>query len=283
MSRLGDLLKGRAREEEGGWAREQVQRVPVDRIDPNPYQPRQAFDPESLVSLRESIRQHGMLQPIVVRRARDDGRYQLVAGERRLQAVRALGWEEVPAIVRSVEDRELAELALIENLQRQDLHFLEEARGYQRLLEEFGLTQRDLAERVGKGQSTIANKLRLLHLAPGVLEIVRQRGLTERHARALLQLDGPEAQREAAEVIARREMTVREAEAWIARRKEKDRQAGRKRVWVLKDVRLFLNGVEQLVKQVRASGVPVEWQQEQDGEWIELRVRVRRKGIEDRG
>lgn len=283
MTRLGDLLKGRQRDESVGAAPDRVQQVPVDRIDRNPYQPREVFDLEGLESLQESIRQHGMLQPVVLRESGEDGRYQLVAGERRLQAARALGWERVPAIVRQVDDRELAELALIENLQREDLHFLEEARGYQRLLEEFGLTQRELAERVGKGQSTVANKIRLLQLAAGVQEIVRERGLTERHARALLQIPDEQGQEEAARVIAERGLTVREAEAWIARRLEGARQKGRRRLWVLKDVRLFLNGVQQLVKQVRASGVPVEVDQEQDDEWIELRVRIRRKGTERRG
>lgn len=283
MVRLGDLLRGRQRADSEDLGTEQVQQVPIACIDRNPYQPREVFDDEALAALQASIELHGILQPLVLRPADEEGRYQLIAGERRLQAAKALGWEHVPAIVRPVENRELAELALIENLQREDLHFLEEARAYQRLVDEFGLTQRELAERVGKGQSTVANKMRLLQLAPKVQEIVRERGLTERHARALLQLEGPEAQEEAAVVIADRGMTVREAEAWIARRQQRAREAKRRRVWILKDVRLFLNGVDQLVKQVRASGIPVEWDQEEDGDWIEVRLRISRKGNERRG
>ncbi|MFO7254089.1 MULTISPECIES: ParB/RepB/Spo0J family partition protein [Limnochorda] len=283
MSRLGNLLRGRQRAASEDGEKEQVQQLPIARIDRNPYQPREVFDDEALAALRASIEVHGILQPIVVRPAEEEGRYQLVAGERRLQAAKALGWEHVPAIIRTVGNQELAELALIENLQREDLHFLEEARAYQRLVEEFGLTQRELAERVGKGQSTVANKLRLLQLAPKVQEIVRERGLSERHARALLQLEGAEAQEEAARIIADRGMTVREAEAWIARRKERAQQAKQRRVWILKDVRLFLNGIQQLVKQVQSSGIPVEWEQEQDGDWIEVRLRINRKGNERRG
>lgn len=283
MGRLGNLLRGRQRADAEGAAAEQVQQVPVACIDPNPYQPREVFDDEALAALRASIELHGILQPLVLRPAAEEGRYELIAGERRLQAAKALGWEHVPAIVRKVDDRELAELALIENLQREDLHFLEEARAYQRLVNEFGLTQREVAERVGKGQSTVANKMRLLHLAPKVQEIVRERGLTERHARALLQLEDAQAQEEAALIIADRGMTVREAEAWIGRRQQRARERKRRRVWILKDVRLFLNGVEQLVKQVRTSGIPVEWEQQDDGDWIEVRLRISRKGAERRG
>src|SRR5690606_1483785 len=219
VSRLGNLLRGRQRAASEDGEKEQVQQLPIARIDRNPYQPREVFDDEALAALRASIEVHRILQPIVGQPAEEEGRYQLVAGQRRLQPAKALGWE----------------------------HVLEEGRAYQRLVEEFGLTQRELAERVGKGQSTVANKLRLLHLAPKVQEIVRERGLSERHARALLQLEGAEAQEEAARIIADRGMTVREAEAWIARRKERAQQAKQRRVWILKDVRLFLNGIQQLV------------------------------------
>ena len=141
-----------------------VQELPLNDIRPNPYQPRRQFSEGELAELADSIRRYGVLQPIVVRSG-DEG-LELVAGERRLRACKMLGLDTIPAVVRDLSDEDLAVLALVENLQREDLHFLEEAQGYQRLLEEFGLTQEELAKRIGKSQSTIANKIRLLKLSP---------------------------------------------------------------------------------------------------------------------
>ena len=162
--------------------------LPLSQIRPNPYQPRQDVDPVALEELKASIRQAGLLQPVVVRTAREGG-YELIAGERRLRACQALGWERIPAVKRDVDDRTVLTLALIENLQRDDLSPVDEARGYDRLLAEFSLTQQDVADAVGRDRSTIANALRLLKLPEPVLQMLHENVLSVGHARALLALD----------------------------------------------------------------------------------------------
>jgi ParB family transcriptional regulator, chromosome partitioning protein len=162
-----------------------VQRVPIAQIRPNPYQPRREFRAEELAELQASLDANGLLQPIVVRPSGPGG-YELIAGERRLRAATQLGWSDIPVVVRDVDDRTLLTLALVENLQRTDLNAVEEAEGYQRLIDEFGLTQQRVAEIIGKDRTTVANTLRVLQLPPGVRRMVQQGELTLGHARALL-------------------------------------------------------------------------------------------------
>ncbi|MEE1195061.1 MAG: ParB/RepB/Spo0J family partition protein, partial [Phascolarctobacterium sp.] len=170
-----------------------VVKVPIEQIFPNPYQPRKTFDDEALQDLASSIAEYGVLQPLLVAPA-EDGRYLLIAGERRLRASRLAKLNEVPVIISEYSSQQIAEIALIENLQREDLHFLEEAEGYEQLMEQFHLTQEAMAARVGKKQSTIANKLRLLRLSSDVRKLLVEHELSERHARALLKIED-EAQR----------------------------------------------------------------------------------------
>ena len=165
---------------------DQVQRVALAKVRPNPFQPRRQFAPGELADLEASIRASGLLQPITVRRAGDE--FELIAGERRLRAVTNIGWKEIPAIVRDADDRTMLTLALVENLQRADLNCVDEALGYQRLLDEFGLTQQQIADAVGKDRSTVANLLRLLGLPPAVRTFLEQGALSMGHARALLGL-----------------------------------------------------------------------------------------------
>ena len=162
-----------------------VERIPVGKIVPNPYQPRKDFEEDALDDLAASIAEYGVLQPLLVARS-DNGEYVLIAGERRLRASKLAGLKDVPAIVSSYTKQQSAEIALIENLQREDLHFLEEAEGYEKLMTQFNLTQEAMALRVGKKQSTIANKLRLLNLSPEIRNVLKEKQLTERHGRALL-------------------------------------------------------------------------------------------------
>jgi ParB/RepB/Spo0J family partition protein len=164
--------------------RAEIRMLDVRLISPNPWQPRYVFNEEELAELSQSIREHGIIQPLLVRQR--GSTYHLIAGERRLRAAKLANLTEVPVIVRDIDDRETAILAMVENLQRKDLDFVEEARGYKRLLEEYDLTQEGLAKMVGKSQSSIANKMRLLQLPPEVLERIRTANLSERHARALL-------------------------------------------------------------------------------------------------
>ena len=191
--------------------------IPVARIRPNPHQPRKRFGTEELESLTESIREHGILQPILVTEAVDG--YQLVAGERRLRAAQAAGLDRVPAVVRQLADREQIELALVENLQREDLDPLETAEAYRQLIEEFGFSQDDVATRVGKARSTVANTLRLLDLAPGVQAAVADGRLTEGHGRALGGL-AVELQDRVLDSVIGQELSVRQTEELVRRLRE---------------------------------------------------------------
>jgi len=163
--------------------------LPVSEIHPNPYQPRRDVDPVALEELKSSIQQAGLLQPVVVRPLPNGGGFELIAGERRLRACQALGWERIPAVKREVDDRTVLTLALIENLQRDDLSPVDEARGYERLIQEFSLTQQDVAAAVGRDRSTVANALRLLRLPDAVLTMIHEGHLSVGHARALLALE----------------------------------------------------------------------------------------------
>ena len=185
--------------------------LPLQRVEPNPNQPRQDFDPEALESLAESIRVHGVVQPLTVRET-SDGYYQIIAGERRWRASRMAGLMEVPAVVIEADDATAMELALIENLQRQDLNPVEEALGYQSLIQDYGMTQDQAAQRVGKSRPAVANALRLLALSPEVLELVRSGELSAGHARAVLTLKDEKMQMEAAKKILALSLSVRQAE-----------------------------------------------------------------------
>jgi ParB family transcriptional regulator, chromosome partitioning protein len=188
----------------------QVQRVPVDQIRPNPYQPRKEFRPEDLAELESSLRANGLLQPISLRKASSG--YELIAGERRLRAATRLGWREIPAIVKDVDDRTLLTLALVENLQRADLNPVEEAEGYQRLIKDFEFTQQQVADAVGKDRTTITNLLRLLTLPAAVRGLVASGLITAGHARALLPLDSERQVVELANETVANQLTVREVE-----------------------------------------------------------------------
>jgi ParB family transcriptional regulator, chromosome partitioning protein len=187
-----------------------LRKVPISRIRPNPYQPRREFDPKDLADLESSLKASGLLQPITVRRRGEA--YELIAGERRLRAATNLGWTEIPAIIRDFDDQTLLVLALVENLQRADLNAIEEARGYQRLIAEFQLTQQQVAEAVGKDRSTVANLLRILTLPESVIALVEKAHLSAGHARALLSLSDEREMLALAQEIVARGLSVREAE-----------------------------------------------------------------------
>ena len=187
------------------------QLLPLHKVEPNPHQPRQDFDPEELENLAASITEHGVVQPLTVRET-GSGYYQIIAGERRWRAARIAGLSEIPAVIIEADDRKTMELALIENLQRQDLNPVEEAQGYQVLMNEYGLTQEETAQRVGKSRPAVANALRLMNLCPEVLEMVRSGQLSAGHARAVLSLKTEKKQREAAQKICALGLSVRQAE-----------------------------------------------------------------------
>ena len=251
-----------------------VTMVPVEAISPNPDQPRRYFDPQGLAELAESIRVHGILQPLSVRRKRG-GRYELIAGERRLRAAVLCGSQAVPCLVMDVDREDSCLLSLIENLQRRDLDFWEEAKALEKLIQTFGLSQEEAAGKVGKSQSAVANKLRLLKLPDQALELLRKGGATERHARALLKLPDAPAQMTGAELVVREGWTVARTEAYVEsvlrQREEKPRP---RRPLLIRDVRFFLNSVDHGLSVMRSAGVEAQCSREEEGDAILLTIRI---------
>jgi ParB family chromosome partitioning protein len=216
-----------------------------------------------------------MIQPIVVRAA--GNRYELIAGERRLRACRLLRYKEVDCIVQRAHDQESAFMALVENLQRENLHFLEEAEGYQSLIDNYGYTQEELAQRLAKSQSTIANKLRVLRLSPAVKTAMIQAGLSERHARALLKLEAESRQLEAIRQIAKNALSVKETEALVGRMLEKGAPEAmegqqKKVIRLARDYRLFVNSIKAAAKQLQEAGLESEMRIEDGEKGVEIRI-----------
>ena len=249
--------------------------VPPAAIAPNPDQPRRYFDPEGLAELADSIRVHGILQPLSVRR-KGGGRYELIAGERRLRAAVLCGLQEVPCLVMDVDRPDACLLSLIENLQRRDLDFWEEAEALSRLISLYGLSQEQAAEKLGKSQSGVANKLRLLRLSEEVRRVIRENGLSERHARALLRLADPEDQRRTAEAAAKGGWNVARTEAYVEElvRRNQTVPARRRTTYVIKDVRLFLNSLDRGVRMMRQAGVGASWERTDGDGGIVVTVRI---------
>lgn len=246
----------------------------AEDIAPNPVQPRKHFDEEALRELSESIRAYGVLHPLTVRlRA---GKYELVAGERRLRAAKMAGLREVPCMVVDVNLEDAGLLALVENLQRRDLDFLEEARGLQQLIRMFGMSQEEAARRIGRSQSAVANKLRLLKLPEDVLHTLRDRGLTERHGRALLRLPTPEAQRKALKYILDNDLTVSATDSYIdallSAPTEKD--AVPKHTLILKDVRIFLNSLTHSLEVMKQGGIEAGVKRQETDEALILTISI---------
>ena len=243
-----------------------------DVLHPNPNQPRKRFSPDGLEELAASIREHGVLQPLTVRKV--DGSFELVSGERRLRAARMAGLSEVPCIVIDVDVVCSSLLALVENLQRRDLDFLEEAMALDRLIHTYDLSQEEAARRIGKSQSAVANKLRLLKLSPRLLDRLRQNGLTERHARALLRLETEEQQWEVLEYVIDHHLTVAQTEAYIEARLTPPPPRKKKPTFILKDVRLFLNTVTKGLSMMKDAGVNAEYGRQETEDAILLTIKI---------
>jgi ParB family chromosome partitioning protein len=272
-----ELLEDREDGQAGALGAGVVKRIPIGRILPNPAQPRRHFEREALLSLAESIRAHGILQPPVVRKLEGE-HYELIAGERRLRAASLAGMEEIPCLVRESEEGESAALALLENLQREDLDMFEEAGAIQVLGERYGLTQAEIGARLSVSQSYVANKLRLLRLSEAAREILREGNLTERHARAVLRL--PEEGRIAALThMAKNALNVAAAEAYVERlllsEKAGERPGEKKRGrGIIKDIRLFYNSLDRAVNLVKEAGIGVISERTEREDCIELRIRI---------
>lgn len=246
--------------------------LPIDEIVPNPNQPRRTFSPEGLQELANSIRQLGILQPLTVRPL--DRGWELIAGERRLRASRLAGLTSVPCIVLNTSEERSSLLALVENLQRRDLDFLEEALALNQLIQTYSLSQEECARRIGKSQSAIANKLRLLKLPEHILDLLRDNGFTERHARALLRLEDAAAQDRAARWIVSHDLTVAKTEEYVEAMLSQAKVSRRKPTFILKDVRLFLNTVDRGLTMMKSAGVQAQCGREDTEDAILLTIRI---------
>ncbi len=258
---------------------ESVMKIAIDKISPNRYQPRTIFDDSKIEELARTIHTHGVIQPIVVRKLNND-RYEIIAGERRYRAMKSLNWTEVPAIIREMNDKETASVALIENLQREELTSIEEAQAYQRLLELHELTQEALAQRLGKGQSTIANKLRLLKLPEIIQQAILKREISERHARALVPIKDEVLQLQLLQETIEQDYNVRQLEQRIneiLNPEEKPKKAKSRRKAVSKDIRIALNTIRQSLTMVNQSGIHLETEEEEHDEFYQITVKIPKK------
>lgn len=260
-----------------GSGKDKISMINIDAIEPNPYQPRREFLPEKILELQQSIKTYGLLQPIMVRPSARG--YQLALGERRLLACKGLGWKTITATIKDLSDSAMATVALIENLQREDLNFIEEAEGYAQLMEQFKLTQEVLAQRLGKSQSAIANKIRLLKLPCSVKKAILKEKLTERHARALLKLNSEELQNKILLEIIGKDLTVSQTEAKIAKMLDCESDPVVKKLprTVVRDFRIFLNTLREAVKIIEGSGLSPEVTEKVENSYVEVIIRLNRK------
>jgi len=254
--------------------------VELDKIKPNPYQPRKIFDNSSIKELADSIKEFGIIQPVCVRRAKW-GTYELIAGERRLRACQSLNMEKVPCIISEMNDNDSALVALVENLQRKDLTFFEEAEAYFHLITEHSLTQEEVAKRVGKNQSTIANKLRLLKLSKEVKKIIKENNLTERHARALLKIPDEKMQLSVVKRIVKHNYNVSQTdeivENILAKITGKLKKEKIIKTALLKDVRIFANTIKKAVSVMQKSGINAVSVQNECDTYYEYVIKIPKK------
>lgn len=251
----------------------QLLMIPQENIFPNPNQPRKYFDYSELEGLAQSIRENGLLQPVTVR-PREDFGYELISGERRLRAARIIGMKEIPCVISDADTEKSATLALIENLQRQDLSFFEEARAIENLMNICGLSQEEMAKRLGKAQSTLCNKLRILKLPQDVCDLLEKNSMSERHARALLQLESADLQRRAAQIVTDKRLTVAETERLVSRMVKNSTVKQKPSVKIFKDVRIFVNTLNHAVDTMRKAGIEADSAKSETPEYIEYVVRI---------
>lgn len=259
----------------------QVIHLETSKIESNPFQPRRQFDSEALAELAASIQQNGLLQPVTVRQT--VAGYELIAGERRLLACRMLHMDQIPAIVEQVNDEQSAVFALIENLQRRDLNYFEQAQGMQLLIQKWGITQEQLAKRLGKAQSTVANKLRLLSFGNALQDQMLSNGLTERHARALLKLPNETAIKDALLYIVKEKLNVGETERYIEtileQQQPKQPPPRPTKLFVIRDMRIFMNTITQAVSTMKLAGIEIHTEKDETDDYIYLNMKIPKKSV----
>jgi len=255
---------------------DEVIQLPLEQITPNRFQPRTIFDKEKIEELAQTIHTHGMIQPIVVRKL-DRDQYELIAGERRWRAVQHLGWETISAIIRDMNDAQTASVALIENLQREELTAIEEAKAYKQLIDIHSLTQEALAQRLGKSQSTIANKLRLLNLPIEVQQSLLNKDITERHARALIALKEKDDQLFVLAKVIEEDLNVKQTEELIENIIHPKEEKEKKRVQlkgINRDIRIALNTIRQSLHMVSETGLEIESEEEDLDDFYQITIKI---------
>lgn len=256
---------------------QEIKHIPITAIKPNPYQPRKVFNQKALEELSQSIKAYGVIQPISVRQLTNDS-YELVAGERRLRASELAELEEVPALVVEFRDKESAMIALIENLQREDLNFIEEAEGYNNLIKDHNFTQQELAEKVGKSQSTIANKIRLLKLPTDIQKTLIEENLTERHGRVLLKLPDDELKKEILDKIVKNELNVSASESLVEGIlndiTKEDEKKPKQNIKSLVNVRIYLNTLKNAYKAITEFGIDANYKEIDKEDHVEVVIKI---------
>lgn len=260
-------------------ANNEIMYLPVDRVTPNPYQPRKFFNKDSIEELSRSIKEYGVMQPISVRLINGVS-YELVAGERRLRATRLAGLNTIPAIVINIKEQDSAIIAIIENIQRENLNFIEEAEGFQNLMEDYGFTQEELAKKIGKSQSTIANKMRILKLPKKTQKFILENNLSERHARALLKITDENIQLEILKKVVEQGLTVKKTEDLVEKilsERDDSNPQNKKDIKVkrlIRDVRLFSNSIKQSINVMKESGFNTDYIMDEVDGGYEILIRI---------
>lgn len=253
---------------------EEVIRIATEKLLPNPYQPRKQFKSEELLSLADSIKENGILQPLLTRRINNSDYFEIIAGERRLRASILANLQTVPCLVVDCDYEESAVYSILENIQRSDLSFFEEAQAIHQMQTHFGLTQEQIAKRLGKSQSALSNKLRILKLPVDVRYFIEKEGLTERHARALLKLDTEKQMWTTLNVIKERKLNVEQTEAYIDSITNKKVKSHKNVVKIFKDVRIFVNTFNKAINTMKEAGIPAESNKTETDDYIEFFVRI---------
>lgn len=273
---------GNKAENQADGHQEDVVQLKVDQVIPNQFQPRTKFDDEKIKELAQTLQTHGMIQPIVVRK-KDEEHYEVIAGERRLRAAKLLGWETISAIIRDLSDTETASIALIENIQREELSVIDEAKAYEQLLRMHELTQEALAQRLGKSQSTIANRIRLLTLPDAIQDALIEKKITERHARALIKLKDEALQLQFFEKIVENQLNVRETDElisdYLANGSQKKKVRPKSKI-ISKDIRIATNTIRRSLKMISDTGIKVESEEEELDDYYQITIRVKKSADE---